>query len=234
MNNKKKGYNLRVLFITLWPAQPKSDSVAPAGIAGLPPGLAAMPDVAVSVVALRPMLPWPGKAYAATNAREAHLAHGDHVTMATHIIRWPVWVRRGSPDKHKIWPSAEFAFPFAGDRLVDILHAQICDIMIAVDMQFTGYVAYRLREITGVPYVVVQSDSAELTPKPKSSACDARLTAIARDAEFVLGLTANADAITRRYPGSRFRDFDHGDSCTDKFIELISEAVRQSEAPFDW
>ncbi len=234
MDNKKKGYNLRVLFITLWPAQPKSDAVAPAEIAGLPPGLAAMPDVAVSVVALRPMLPWPGNAYAVAPTTEAHLTHGGHVAMATHIIRWPVWVQRGSPDKHKIWPSAGFAFPFAADRLVNILHAQICDIMIAVDMQFTGYVAYRLREITGVPYVVVQSDSAELTPKPRSSACDARLTAIARDAEFVLGLSANAQAIARRYPGCRFRDFDHGDSRTDKFIELLREAVRQSESPFDW
>lgn len=234
MDNKKKGYNLRVLFITLCPARPKSNSVPPVGIAALPRGLAAMPDVAVSVVALRPMLPWTGKAHAVGNTREAHAAHGDHVTMATHIIRWPVLVRRGSKDNHKLWPGAGFAFPFVGERLVNILHAQPFDIMIAVDTQFTGYVAYRLREITGVPYVIVQGTSVELTPKRQSPVREAILTALACDAEFVLGPGSNAEAFTLRFPGSRFRDFDAMDSTGDQFIVLLQEAVRQSRESFDW
>ena len=234
MDNKKKGYNLRALFITLCPAQVESEPLSPAGIKALPHLVAAMPNVAVSVAALRPMLSWSEKSRATANNQETKPAHADPVNVTTHIIRWPVLALRSSQHIEKLWPGAGFAFPFVGDRLVNILHTLPFDIMIALDLQFAGYVAYRLREITGVPYVLVQGDSGELTQPRQSPARQAVLTAIARDAEFVLGHRSNAKAATLRYPGSRFRDFDHSDSSGDKFIVLLQEALRQSGESFDW
>ena len=234
MDNKEKGYNLRVLFITLGPARPKSNSVPPVGLAALPRMLAAWQDTAVSVAALRPMLGWSSKTHAVADDTKANSAQGDHANLATYIMRWPVLERHGGPQGNKLWPGAAFAFPFVVERLVNILHAQPFDIMIAVDTQFTGYVAYRLREITGVPYVIVQGTSVELTPKRQSTTREAILTALACDAEFVLGPSSNAEAFMLRFPGSRFRDFDAMNSTGDKFIVLLQEAVRQSRESFDW
>ena len=234
MDNKKKGYNLRALFITLCSAQSEPHSVASAEIAALTRTVAAMQDVAVSVAALRPLLPWKGKSHAFANNEKADSAHADKADIAMHIIRWPVFARRGLQHGRKLWPGAGFAFPFVASRLVNILHAQPFDIMIACDMQFSGYVAYRLREIIGVPYVIVQSDSAELTQKRQSPRLEARLTAIVRDAEFVLRGGSDAEATTLRYPGIRFRDFDQTDSSGSKFMELLREAARQSGESFDW
>ncbi len=234
MDNKKKGYNLRALFITLCPAQLEPPSVAAAGITALARAVAAMQDVAVSVAALRPMLPWKGESHAFANNENADSAHADKADIATRIIRWPVVARRGLQHGNMLWPGAGFAFPFVASRLVNILHAELFDIMIATDRQFSGYVAYRLREITGVPYVIVQSDSAELTQKRQSPRLEARLTVIMRDAEFVLRGGSDAEATTLRYPGIRFRDFDQTDSSGGKFMELLREAVRQSQESFDW
>lgn len=234
MDNKEKGYNLRVLFITLCPARPKSNSFPSVGMAALPRTLAAWRDTAVSVAALRPVLGWSSQTHAVANYRQENSTQGDRANVATYIMRWPVLERHGGPQGSKLWPGAGFAFPFVGRRLVNILHTQPFDMMIAVDTQFTGYVAYRLREITGVPYVMVQGTSVELTPKRQNPTREAILTALACDAEFVLGPRSNAEAFTLRFPGSRFRDFDAMDSSGDKFIALLQEAVRQSRESFDW
>ena len=234
MDNKKKGYNLRALFITLCLAQPEPHSVEPAVITALARVAATRQDIAVSVAALQPLLPWNGQSHAFTNNEQLDSADADKAAIVTHILRWPVVARRGLLQVNKIWPGAGFAFPFIASQLVNILHATPFDIMIASDIQSTGFVACRLHEIVGVPYVIIASNSTALTKKRQSPGQKARLTAILRDAEFVLRSSSDAKTTGLQYPGIRFRDFDFTDSSEGKFLELLREAAQQSQESFDW
>jgi|GEM_PF-5585615 hypothetical protein len=234
MDNEKKDYNLRAMFITHCPVRPKPLEIPSTGLTQHSAELLAAQDVGVTVVELQPFqFGWRHSRNSA-NAESPKLARSDYAGLDTHCVKWPV-VARGNLEKpEKFWPSAGFAFPFVCSSLVDILHLQHHDILVADDFQFSGYVAWRLREITGVPYVIICSRSDVLAIQAAKPAHNKLLAAIGRDAELVLG-TSTDPAITKTHdPAMRLAFIENRDFSGEKLKELLQEAVRQSSESFDW
>ena len=234
MDNEKKDYNLRAMFITLCPVRAKPLEIPSTGLTQHPAELLAGQDVGVTVVELQPFQFGRRHSLDSVNPASPKSARSDNVGLDIHCVKWPV-VARGNLEKpEKFWPRAGFAFPFVCSNLVDILHLQHYDILVADELQFSGYVAWRLREITGVPYAIICGHSDVLTLQALKPIQYKLLDAIGRDAEFVLGKSTDSAKTRQHDPAMRLGFIENRDLSGEKIKELLQEAVRQSSESFDW
>lgn len=224
---------MRAIFITLRPVAASAVKVAfttPAQQAAL--RLAAQ-GVDVRVVELQAIQPRQRRARFTGPTTQSSVVSNDSA-MVTHALLWPVISRGHREATEAFWPGAGFAFPFICSKLVDMLHAHDSHILLAEDMLFTGYVAWRLREITGVPYVIAcgQNDMAALeNPKTAQHALRA---AIGRDAQCVIGRRVNSAQPRLQDSQIRFCFLENGELSGPQLKELLEQAVQQSSSGFDW
>ena len=225
---------MRAMFITLCPVRAKPLENLSIGLTQHPAELLAGGDIGVSVVELKPCQI--GKRHSPDSADTASpkSARCNSADLDIHSLSWPVVARGHLKEPEKFWPGAGFAFPFVCSSLVDILHSQRCDILVADELQWSGYAAWRLREITGVPYVIICSHRDILTLQAPNLARNRVLVTIGRDAEFVLGTSTDSAKTKQHDPAMRFVFIENRDLSRDKLKELLEEAVRQSSESFDW
>lgn len=222
------------MFITHCPVRARPLEIPSTGLTRHSAELLAGQDVGVSVVELQPFQFGRRHSLDSANAASPKSAGPDYAGLDIHCVRWPI-VARGNLEKpEKFWPGAGFAFPFVCSNLVNILHLQHYDILVADELQFSGYVAWRLREITGVPYVIICSHSDVLTLQATKPTHNKLLAAIGRDAEFVLGKSPDPAKTKQHDPAMRLGFIENRDLSGEKLKELLQEAVRQSSESFDW
>ncbi len=79
-------------------------------------------------------------------------------------LRWPLyqagWLRRQSYENP--WAQAEISFAFVRAPLLREINSFRPDIIYAHHTWVSGYVAYRLHKLTGIPYVVTDHDFDEI------------------------------------------------------------------------
>lgn len=252
MNNQEKDYILRVLFI--------SCSAAPADIhfdghRTTPRTLAdnlKNQEIKISFVTLIPYCPLQRKYRGATGGIAYKSMPNALEPPDVYEIRWPVFALRGAAKFPRFWPGAEFAFPFACSKLVTLMQSQPWDILLADDLEFSGQIAWRLHEITGVPYVIMDGSTQHFARDAQSDAQNTarhrRLGAIQRDAEFILDFNSAAAAIrTSLYPDIHSRILYNPEptpsgsvaevanaEAISRLGQILHEAVRQSTEIFDW
>ncbi len=225
---------MRAMFITLRPiaaSAAEATFTTPAQQAAL---RLAEHGVDVHVVELRAIQPRQRRALRLAGPATQSSAISDDSALVTHALRWPVLSRGHRQATEAFWPGAGFAFPFICSTLVDMLHAHGSDILLAEDMLFTGYVAWRLREITGIPYVIAcgQNDMAALE-NPKT-AQHALREAIGRDAQCIIGRRVSSAQPRSQDWQIRFRFLENGELSGPQLKELLEQAVQQSSSGFDW
>lgn len=248
MNNREKDYILRVLFITC--------SAAPADIQfeciGSTPWIIAdkleNQGIKISFVKVLPYWPLRRRCREATSGITCKSMRNSLASTEIYEIHWPVLALRSASESRRFWPGAGFAFPFACSTLVAIMQSRACDILLADDLEFSGHIAWRLKEITGVPYVIKDDSSQNVTRCAQGTARHRRLGAIQRDAEFVLDFNA-ADMTNRTslFPGIRSRiiitpeptpsasiaEISKADAIS-RLGKILHDAVRQSTEIFAW
>ncbi len=248
MDNQKKDRNLRVLLITLCQSSADATPAAiPYTLNPIARGLMRQ-GVEVSAIALIPWLPG-REPRAVPKAADRGDSADSQKILETHAIRWPGYARKRTAQLMHFWPGAGFAFPFIGAKLVDLVHAQKPDILLANDLEISGHVAWRLYEITGVPYVIMDNNiahSARITRKPSALK---RLHDIGVNAQYVLHQNAaNTAAINAIFPGMRLQMLPTSESAeiesttakaagalaAAQLVEILHAAIRQSQVPFDW
>ncbi len=234
MDNEKKDDNLRAMLITLNAVRASAMEISSKAVPRHLAQQLADQNIGVSVVELRPLRiarrRWPQYGISA-NPESAHV---NPAGMAIHCVRWPVLACGQSNSPETFWPGAGFAFPFVASTLVEILHSQHHDILIADDIPISGHVAWRLREITGVPYVIICGPSELSTVRESKPAGSKVLMAITRDAECVLGNNMDLEKTGHDDPTVRCGLSKKMDLSGENLKELLEQAVRQSGASFDW
>ncbi|MGC8624455.1 MAG: hypothetical protein ACP5VQ_04230 [Phycisphaerae bacterium] len=263
MNTQEKDCILRVLLITIRSIPPDASEFSTADPLRRPNGLLANPDVVADVVQLLPWRPWRQKRNAAANSIATSSALNSGTAPNIHYVHWPAMAIASPAKIERFWPRAGFAFPFACPALVAILHLQPYDILVADDLECSGHVAWRLHEITGVPYVIIDGNGKQSTQPTSGSAPRKVLQAIQREAEFIVDdNTAVAAARIALFPGIRSRVITPGgqgavappsiaelpqstvpslDAARAKkmnealqFVEILETAVRQAGEIFPW
>lgn len=230
---------MRVFYITVGCSSPPS---AHAETAGAPPPPATLLSRGGIPITLARLIPWwpgdCGRLVPCSSQTDAP----DTVTRAAmdaHCLKWPVYPKPGARQPGDWWPGAGFAFPFVGEALVSILNARSHDILVADDLEFGGHVAWRLNEITGVPYVIIcQEDhpSALDTLRVRQRASRQRLLqAIQTQAEIVVDRnTSNAAIRLSLFPGVRSRVCNTLRDTSSELVRILQEAANHAGETFDW
>jgi hypothetical protein len=206
--------------------------------------------VEVSGIALIPW--WMSKRCLSADLNTEHgLSTDSRITLDLHAIRLPGLARSDATAAQQthLWPGAGFAFPFIGNALVDFVHAKKPDIFMATDLEISGHIAWRLHEITGVPYVVMATNLAKVVRRAGKPAIGKRLQDIGMGAQCVLhGNEVDIAAIATRLPGMRLHPLSKHDAadttstalnapapCTgEPLVAILQTAIRRATEPFDW
>ena len=258
--SQEKDCFLRVLLITLCAVPLNSSEIPAAELLRQATLLPVNPGVTAEMVQLRPWRLWRRNCHATAKTMAKSSTHNYGTALKTYHVQWPVVALADNAKSHRFWPRAGFAFPFACPSLMAIMQLQPYDILVTDDVECGGHVAWRLHEITGVPYVIINCTGQQGTQYNPGTALHKILQTIQCEAEFIVDYnTAVAEARSALIPGIRSRVISAGNTDAStlpslmdlpphpvcaaaagkinealQFVEILEAAIRQSGEIFSW
>ncbi|MGC8541420.1 MAG: glycosyltransferase [Phycisphaerae bacterium] len=216
---------IKVLFLGTCMPQPKNENMGPWALRQAQAFVRAGIDL--RVIRLTPWFP-PG-------IRKLAPVRGVADTPKKHLwgnvelqyFRWPFYTAGAL--KHQAhrnpWPQLQFACAFARQGLLKIVREFEPDVIYAHHTAVSGYVAYRLHQLTGSPYVVTDHDLDEIADCDNLPARKRLFEAVQQSAAQMCDVSKRMTAVRSRvFPGNKSQAVYNG-------ADPLPASLRQQPRP---